>query len=104
MSPGLPVQKFLKLVLRCAQVAGILLLVAIAIGGIVVSMHKYERMLALEHKCHVLRAQVDAKQHEIHTIKVNQGRLQTDAEYVARIAHQNRRVFPNELVFVFDAK
>lgn len=61
-------------------------------------------MTGLENRCRHLRTQVENKQREIHTIRENQGRLQTDPEFVARIAHQNRRVFPNEVVFVFEDK
>lgn len=63
---------------------------------------KYRQMCGLKNRCHSLRGRVEAKQRDIHQIRENQGRLLSDPEFVARIAHQNRRVFPNELVFVFE--
>ena len=65
---------------------------------------KYNLMCVLESQCRGLRGCVEAKQREIHQVRANQGRLLSDPEFVARIAHQNKRVFPNELVFVFDDK
>ena len=32
----------------------------------------------------------------------NQRRFKTDADFVERIARQNHRVFPGDLVFIFD--
>lgn len=76
-------------------------LVAAAIGGVTVFVPKYQQMCGLDSRCRHLRDQVEVKQREIHTIKGYQARLLTDPEFVARIAHENRRMFPNELVFVF---
>ena len=94
-------QPFIKILLRIAITAGIVLLVVVTAK---VFLPKYHQMCGLDHKCHSLRGRVEAKQREIHQIRENQGRLLSDPEFVARIAHQNRRVFPNELVFVFDDK
>lgn len=92
-------QALLKLLVRVAIVAAAVLLV---VGLTTVFIPKYRQMRGLEARCRVLRGQVDAKQRDIHRIKVNQSRLLTDPEFVARVAHQNRRMFPNEIVFVFD--
>ena len=94
-------QPFIKILLRIAIAASIVLVLVVAKN---VFLPKYHQMCGLENKCHSLRGGVEAKQREIHQIRENQGRLLSDPEFVARIAHQNRRVFPNELVFVFDDK
>ena len=92
-------QDFLKILKRFAILASIILLV---VAGVTVFVPKYHTMCGLESRSRYLRAQVESKQRDIHTIRENQGRLLTDPEFVARIAHQNRRVFPNEVVFVFN--
>jgi len=95
------VQPIFKILLRVAVIAGIVLVVA---GTISVFVPKYRQMCGLENRCSMLRSCVDGKLSNIHRIKENVIRLNSDPEFVARIAHQNRRVFPNELVFVFDDK
>lgn len=92
-------QDFLKILKRFAILACVILL---AVACITVFGPKYRTMCGLESRCRFLRAQVENKQRDIHTIRENEGRLLTDPEFVARIAHQNRRVFPNEVVFVFN--
>ncbi len=92
-------QPFITVLLRVAVSASIMLLLA---GALTVFVPKYGTMCGLDHRCRSLRGRVEAKQREIHQIRENQGRLHTDPEFVARIAHINRRVFPNELLFVFD--
>lgn len=94
-------QPFLKILLRSALGIGA---VVVLIGVATVFIPEYRQMTGLENRCRHLRMQVENKQREIHTIREYQGRLQTDPEFVARIAHQNRRVFPNEVVFVFEEK
>ncbi len=99
MELGFHVQPFIKIVLRSIVATACILLAA---GTVNVFLPKYHQMCGLENRCHSLRGRVEAKQRDIHMIRENQGRLLTDPEFVARIAHQNRRVFPNELVFVFE--
>lgn len=92
-------QPFIKILIRVAIAASVILLVAEIAN---VFLPKYHQMCGLDNRCCSLRGRVEAKQREIHQIRENQGRLLSDPEFVARIAHQNRRVFPNELVFVFN--
>lgn len=94
-------QPFIRILLRIAVAVGILLL---TVGTAHVFLPKYRQMCGLDNVCRGKRGQVEDKQRNIHLIRENQGRLLSDPEFVARIAHQNRRVFPNELVFVFDDK
>lgn len=98
-------QPFIRILVRVAVTSGIvLLLTGLLIVSRSVFLPTYRKMCALENRCQGLRGRVDAKQHEIHQIRENEGRLLSDPDFVARIAHENRRVFPNELVFVFDDK
>jgi len=93
------VQPIIRMLLRVAIAASMILLVA---GTASVFLPKYNQMCGLDHRCRSLRGRVETKQRDIHQIRENQGRLLSDPEFVAQIAHQNRRVFPGELVFVFD--
>jgi cell division protein FtsB len=49
-----------------------------------------------------LRAQIEAKQRQIAKLSENQRRFRSDPDFVESIARQNRRVFPGELVFIFE--
>ncbi len=95
------VHPFLRILVNIAVTASILVLGA---GAFHVFLPKYKTMRGFENRCNSLRGRVEAKQREIHQIRENQGRLHSDAEFVARVAHMNRRVFPNELMFVFDER
>ena len=46
--------------------------------------------------------QIEEKQAEIAAIREKQRRFNTDREFVEALARQNRRVYPGELVFIFD--
>lgn len=49
-----------------------------------------------------LRRQIAEKKREIAKLTENQNRFRSDREFVESIARQNRRVYPGELVFVFE--
>ncbi len=46
--------------------------------------------------------QVESKKQEIEAIKENQKRFYKDREFVENLARQNKRMYPGELVFVFE--
>ncbi len=94
-------QPLFRIVLRIV-IAVVILVTACVTSG--VFLDKYRHMNRLDNCCRSWRGRIETKQREIHQIRENQGRLISDPEFVARIAHQQRRVFPNELVFVFDDK
>ena len=54
-----------------------------------------------EEKARIQR-RIDEKRAEIAAIKAKQRRFNTDREFVETLARQNRRVYPGELVFVFE--
>jgi hypothetical protein len=95
------VHPFLRILVNFGVTASILVLVA---GAFQIFVPKYRTMRGFENRCNSLRGRVESKQDEIHQIRENQGRLHRDSDFVARIAHMNRRVFPNELMFVFDER
>ena len=76
----------------------------IVIGGLVMVYPTYRRGQALKAQDAELQTKIDGKKREIAQLVENQRRFRTDADFVESIARQNRRVFPGELVFVFDDK
>jgi cell division protein FtsB len=82
-----------------ATVACVLL---IAIGGSVMMYPNFKRGRSLKAQNAELQECIDAKKREIAFLKECQRRFRTDADFVEAIARQNNRVFPGELVFLFD--
>ena len=80
---------------------GIVLLL-IVIGGLVTMYPNYRRSESLKRQNAELQNQIDRKKREIATLIENQRRFRTDADFVEMIARQNHRVFPGELVFIFE--
>lgn len=80
--------------------AGVLLL--IIVGGLVMMYPNYRRSESLKQENAKLQEQIDRKKREIATLMENQRRFKTDADFVEMIARQNHRVFPGELVFIFE--
>lgn len=79
-----------------------LLLLLIVGGGARMVYPNYKRSLELKKQSVELQERIEAKKREILILKENQRRFTSDADFVETIARQNRRVFPGELVFVFE--
>lgn len=77
-------------------------LLLIVIGGLVMMYPNYRRSESLKKQNAELQEKIDMKKREIATLIENQGRFRTDSDFVEMIARQNHRVFPGELVFVFE--
>ena len=78
------------------------LLLLILVGGLVMAYPNYRRGEALRRQNAELQAKIDAKKKEIAKLEDNQRRFRSDPDFVEKIARQNRRVFPGELIFIFD--
>lgn len=74
----------------------------IIIGACFIAWPEWVRHRALNRQDAELTRRIEEKKHEIAKLKENQQRFRTDAEFVETIARQNRRVFPGELVFIFE--
>ena len=77
-------------------------LLLIVIGGLVMMYPNYRRSESLKKQNAELQEKIDMKKREIATLIENQSRFRTDSDFVEMIARQNHRVFPGELVFVFE--
>jgi len=81
-----------------------LLVVAIFVGGLLAAWPTYLRSRRLQQQDADLDRRIEEKRAEIDKLSEYQRRFHTDRDFVEAIARQNRRVFPGELVFVFDEK
>lgn len=89
---------------RLFRVFTVTLALAILVGGIVMLWPDYMRSRSLRERDAKLSAEIEAKRREIAHLRENQTRFKTDREFVENIARQNHRVFPGEIVFLFDEK
>lgn len=90
---------FLKII---TQATLLLALVIVVAGGIVILHPKIAQMNRLEKQRNELMRKIEHKNREIEVLKNKQQRFSSDPEFVEYVARQNKRVKPNELVFVFD--
>lgn len=75
---------------------------SIVVTGAVISYPKYRQAKGLTGEKERILRRIEEKKGEIAAIKEKQRRFNTDREFVETLARQNRRVFPGELVFIFD--
>ena len=80
----------------------LVILAVIVIGGLSVAYPQWRQRESLKRQDAELRRQIEAKNREISQLKKNQRRFQTDPDFVEAIARKNRRVFPGELVVIFE--
>ena len=76
----------------------------IFVGGLLLVWPNYQRGRALRAQNAELAAQIDRKRLEISDLIENQKRFKTDSDFLEQIARQNHRVYPGELVFIFEDK
>ena len=80
----------------------IVLMAIVIIGGAAMAYPSYRRGQALKLQEAELKARIEEKKAEIAKLQECQRRFKTDPDFVETIARQNRRVFPGELVFIFE--
>lgn len=71
-------------------------------AGVMITYPKYHQALGLEKERARILQQIEDKKVEIASIRERQRRFNTDREFVEMLARQNRRVYPGEIVFVFE--
>ena len=87
---------------KFAKAVTIALLAVIGAGGAFTVWPTYLRGRSLKLQEAELTRSIEEKKREIAAIRDKQRRFTTDREFVESLARENRRVFPNELVFVFE--
>ena len=83
------------------KVCTVLVVFSILAGGLVAAWPAYQRRCLLKLRDAELSECIEAKRQEIASLVESQRRFRTDPDFVEAIARQNRRVFPGELVFIF---
>lgn len=90
---------FLKIITQTTLLIALVIVVA---GGVFILPPKIAQMNRLEKQRNELMRKIEHKSREIEVLKNRQQRFASDPEFVEYVARQNKRVRPNELVFVFD--
>ena len=85
--------------MRCVVYAFLFVIIG---GGLSMMYPSFCRRQDLKRRDAEMQERIEAKQREIATLKDNQRRFRSDKDFVESIARQNRRVFPGELVFIFE--
>jgi len=80
------------------------LIAAVFAGGLLFAWPTYRRGQSLRRQDAELAARIERKRQEIAKLVENQRRFRADPAFVEHIARQNGRVFPGELVFIFNEK
>lgn len=79
-----------------------IVILAIIVVGLVMVWPAYLRGEALKRQKSELEGRIDRRQQDVAKVIEFQHRFRSDADFVEHIARQNRRVFPGELVFIFE--
>ena len=91
-----------KYLANSCKILFVVAFVTIVAATVVIAYPKYRHARDLMMEKERIMRRIDEKRAEIAEIKTKQNRFNTDREFVETLARQNRRVFPGELVFVFD--
>ena len=87
---------------KVAKTVTVALIVVIGVGGAVSVWPTYLRGKELKRQDAELTQRIEEKKREIAKLIENQNRFRSDRDFVEQIARRNVRVFPGELVFVFE--
>ena len=87
---------------RIFQLLFFVLFCSIVVTGVMISLPKYRQATGLREEHARILKQIEEKKAEIAAIHDKQRRFNTDREFIETLARQNRRVYPGELVFIFD--
>ncbi len=87
---------------KILRVGAIVLVLVILVTGLVTAWPTYVASRGLRQRDAELATRIEKKRQEIEELKNNQRRYRTDSDFVEAIARKNRRVFPGELVFIFE--
>ena len=87
---------------KICQLLFIIAFAIVIVGGVMLSYPKYRQAQGLCRERDQILRRIEEKHREIAMLRDRQRRFTTDREFVETLARENRRVFPNEIVFVFE--
>lgn len=94
-------EALVKIITKTALLAAFAIVIA---GGIFIFPPKFQSMKHLEQERNEIKRKIVYKEKEIEMLKLRQQRFSTDSEFVELIARQNKRIRPNEIIFVTEPK
>lgn len=74
----------------------------VIVGGLLMAYPNFRCGQDLRRKEAELKRSIEEKKREIAKLTEYQRRFRNDPDFVEAIARQNRRVYPGELVFIFE--
>ncbi len=95
-------KSFHKVVHRVLLLFFILGFLCVFAVGARLSYPKYRHVRGLAEERDRINQRIGEKAREIAEIRAQQRRFNTDREFVETLARRDRRIFPGELVFIFD--
>lgn len=82
---------------------GFLVITVVIIVGFAIALYpNYQRRNSLIAKEAEYSRLIEEKKLEIADLREKQSRFQNDTDFIESIARQNNRVYPGELVFIFE--
>ena len=87
---------------KIVRAFAVAILLAVFVAGLVFVRPDYLRSQSLKERNAELARQIDEKRREMADLLDRQRRFKTDRDFVETIARRNKRVYPGELVFVFE--
>jgi len=78
------------------------LVLAIVGVGVRCAFPSYTRSQELKRRVADLEQRLDCKRQEIADLNEKQRRFQSDRDFIESIAHQNRKLYTDEVVFIFE--
>ena len=81
-----------------------IILIGVVIGGVCFLWPSFVRERSLRRQEAELDRRLAEKRAEIRKLSENQRRFKSDRDFVELIARRNGRVFPGELVFLFEER
>lgn len=87
----------------CLYKFGFLVITVVIIVGFAIALYpNYQRRNSLIAKEAEYSRLIEEKKLEIADLREKQSRFQNDTDFIESIARQNNRVYPGELVFIFE--
>lgn len=89
---------------KITRAIAVILVLVVLLGGVMSAWPAYLRGRSLKREDARLTEEIARKREEIAKLRECQQRFRTDSSFVEKIARQNHRVFPGELVFIFEER
>ncbi len=93
-----------KLLTHLKKIALVLAYALILLAGISYGAPKFAKLANLKSRHQALEGTLDQRTLAVRELKHNQDRMKNDPDFVEQILHENRRIRPNEILYIFESK